>query len=162
MPMQWIAARLSVLLTTLFAAVTGATMSQSVAFTNAYLQRLGGHIDEAKRQLESLGAGDIGRLVTEPATREQLLEIFQRRVGDLEAAREAIANANVFVKPLICLFNLDGEIAWNTISTLVPSIPLDAAGLLYGLLGLAVGWGLWSLMKRWFRRRDKSPDAKAV
>jgi hypothetical protein len=160
--MHWIAARLSVLLTTLFAVITGATMSQSVAFTNAYLQRLGGHIDEAKRQLESVRAGDIGQLVTEPATREQLLEIFQRRVSDLEAAREAIANANVFVKPLTCLFNLDAEIASGTMSAFVFSVPLDIAGLFYGLLGFAVGWGLWILMKRWFRRRDKRPDVKAA
>jgi hypothetical protein len=160
--MQWMAARLSVLLSTLFAALIGATMSQAAAFTNAYLQRLGGHIDEAKRQLESLRAGDIGRLVTEPATREQLLEILQRRVSDLEAAREVIANANVFVKPLMCLFNLDAEIAWGTASAFVPSIPLDVAGLFYGFLGFAAGWGLWGLMRRWFRRGDKGPDAKAV
>ncbi|MFT5440862.1 MAG: hypothetical protein ACI9MJ_002736 [Alphaproteobacteria bacterium] len=160
--MQWIVARLSVLLTMLFAAATSATMSQSVAFTNAYLQRLGGHIDEAKRQLESLRAGDIGRLITESATREQLLDIFQRRVSDLEAARDAIVNASVFVKPLICLFNLDAEIAWGTVSAFVPSVPLDAAGLFYGVLGFAVGWGLWGLMRRWFRRGDKRPDARAV
>lgn len=160
--MHWIAARLSVLLTMLFAAITGAAMSQSVALTNAYLQRLGGHIDEAKRQLESVRAGDIGQLVTEPATREQLLEIFQHRVSDLEAAREAIANANVFVKPLKCLFNLDAEIAWRTISAFVPSVPLDAAGFFYGLLGFAVGWGIWSLMARWFRGGDKGADVKAV
>ncbi len=151
--MHWIAARLFILLRWLFVAVTGAAASQSVAWTNAYLQRLGGHIDEAKRHLESLRTGDIAKIVTEPGQRDQLLEVFQHRVTDLEAAREAIANASVFAKPFVCFFNLDGHIAWATLTEFVPSLPLDLAGISYGMLGAGVGWMLWGVMRRVLQRR---------
>ena len=158
--MHWIATRLSILLKWLFVALTGATASQSVAYTNAYLQRIGGHIDEAKRQLESLKSGEIARLVTETGMRDQLMEIFQRRVAELEAARDAIASATVFAKPFVCLFNLDGHIAWATLTEFVPSLPLDLVGLSYGLLGAGVGWLLWVVTRGVVQRR--SPDTKAA
>ena len=160
--MRWIVAKISTLIATVIAAIFGGAASQAVAFTNAYLQRLTGHLDEARRYLENLRSGEVGRIVTEPVARDQLLEVFQRRVTDLEAARDAIVNANAFMKPIICFYNFEEDIGSGTLDSFVPAIPLDLPSLVYGVVGIAIGLLLWDVstwpFKRWRQRRN----AKAV
>ena len=160
--MRWLAAKFSTLIATVIAAIFGAGASQAVAFTNAYLQRLTGHLDEARRYLESLRLGEMGRIVTEPVARDQLLEVFQRRVSDLEAARDAIVNANAFVKPLVGLLNLEEDIGSGTLATFVPAIPLDLPSLIYGLVGIVFGLLLWEILTWPFRRWRRRQETKAV
>lgn len=160
--MHWIATKISTLIAAVIAAAFGISASQAVAFTNAYVQNLIGHLDEARRYLESLQSGEVGRIVTDPAAREQLLEVFQRRVTDLEAAKDAIVNANAFMKPIICFYNFEKDIGEGTLDSFVPAIPLDLPSILYGVVGIAVGLLIWEILTWPFRRWRRRQETKAV
>ncbi len=154
--MRWLAGRLNELAGTVFAAVTGIAFAQGVAFANAYLQRLGGHIDEARGTLTNLSAGEYGRAVSDPASRDRLGDLVQARIAELEAARSTIDGASEFLKPVLCLFHIDLEIAGGAFGDFVPAIPLDPAGIVYGLLGMVVGWSIWRGAVRVAGRRRKT------
>lgn len=146
--MRWLTRQAADLFGTVFAALSGIVLAQGVAFANAYLQRIGGHIDEAKRTLSQLSSGNYAEAVAEPASREKLATLLTERIADLEAGRAAIEGASPFLKPLTCLFRLDLEVAGGTLSDFTPAIPLDTAGIVYGFVGIFLGWALWRLVVR--------------
>jgi hypothetical protein len=154
--MHWISEKISTLTGTIIAAVMGALTSQAVAFTHAYLQRLGGHIDEARKTLSGLTGGDIGRAVADPGSREKLMVAFQARIADLEAARNAISESGVFTKPFVLLANLDRDIALGTANGFTPAVPLDLPSLVYALAGMIIGLLVWDGVKAPFSRRRGS------
>lgn len=145
--MRWTLDKLSSLLGTILAAVMGASASQMVAYVNAYLQRLGGHIDEARQSLQSLRAGEMSAMVADAATRDQLVAGFQRRLAELESARGAIEAAGPFARPLALMSHLDRAIAGATFEKFTPAVPLDAPSLVYAVAGMVLGWLVWELVK---------------
>jgi hypothetical protein len=74
--MRWAWAKILTLIGAGIAAVFAAGSAQGPAFVQAYLQRLGGHIDEARRTVFELREGAMSRAVPDDTARDRLLEAF--------------------------------------------------------------------------------------
>jgi hypothetical protein len=133
--------------------VTGAVVfSQAPEFMQQYLQRLGGRLDEARRQLEQFKKvatqsglsleqfiaqtnGNADRAV---AKLGGVMSEAGARVEHLETAQMAIQHASPLSRPFVFLQYVDGEIARATWSIYQPAVPTTLEGALYALLGMAV------------------------
>lgn len=121
-------------------------------FIQQYLQRLGGHLDEARRQLaifENAAAAPPFRLTlpqyiertsanANPAV-AQLGSIMQGsidRVAELSAAESALRNASLWEKPFVFFAHLDRSIASATLDVYKPAVPTTAEGLVYAAAGM--------------------------
>ena len=65
--MGWIRKKLDSLAGTVTAIITGLASLQLPSFINAYLQRLGGHLDEARLGLVAIKSGGTGQTAEELA-----------------------------------------------------------------------------------------------
>lgn len=104
----------------LFAAV----LCQAPEYFQQYLQRLGGHVDEARRL-------------------ERQLPAVAERVADLAQGQEALARADALTRPFIFIRHMKTDIAWNTLNAYKPAVPLTFEAAIYALVGilLAVATG---------------------
>lgn len=124
----------------------GMGLSQAPAFTQAYLQRLGGHIDEARRTLARIERGEmLGRL--DIADREEAVAEFTARVHELEATHAAITDASPLFQPLVMLQHADTDIARRAWEAFTPAIPVDAPSLIYTATGLVLALLIYELIK---------------
>jgi hypothetical protein len=133
--------------------VAGAVLfSQLPEFFQQYLQRLGGHLDEARRQLEQFRAAaaqsgmTLDRLVADagaqgdPALARlgRTVAAAAQRVDALAAAESALRNAGAWSRPWVFLHRLDPAIARATWAVFRPAVPTTAEGLAYAAVGMAV------------------------
>lgn len=157
--MRWVLSKVDSLFATVAAAIIGLAASQLLAFIHAYLQRLGGHLDEARRAQSELLGGRNGPAINDEAVRAQIVELAQARIDALESAHQAIEQAGVFAKPLVFFQHIDQEISFATARAFHPALPLDMPSLAFGAAGIVFGWVLWELIKAPFalyRRRTAS------
>ncbi|MBO6784662.1 MAG: DUF2937 family protein [Alphaproteobacteria bacterium] len=153
--MGWAWAKLVALVGTGVAAVCAAASAQGPALVQAYLQRLGGHIDEARRTLQGFVDGTTGRLVADEATRQRLIDEFSRRVSELEQARARIVDAHPLLQPVELARNADPDILSATVDAFTPAMPLDTTSLVYAGAGLAIGWAVWEVVQWPLRARAR-------
>lgn len=147
-------------------------LAQGPEFMQQYLQRLGGHLDEARRILTQLLAtashsgqdplvwaekartssdaviADLGRLVL----------TTQQRVDDLAQAQQALQSASAWERPWTFLAHLDSSIFRGTWHDFRPAVPTTGEGALYAITGMLLAWALYSgvakpALLRVFRRR---------
>lgn len=144
--MRWTLRKCDSLLGTILAAVAGLGFAQLPALVQQYLQRLGGHVDEAQLNLSQVTAGAGFRNLDAPA-REVLSVSLETRVNELEFGERAISSASASARPFIFLRELDPEIAMAALRAFEPAVPLSMAGLIYGVAGIVVGWLLYELLK---------------
>ena len=156
--MSWITHKLDSLVGAVFAGVFGASASQFDIFVQQYLQRLGGHADEAQRNLTAIVAGERYRDFA-PASRQVLLDDAQARLAELQAAVQALGNSELFTRPFTFFAHVDREIAARTFEQFRPALPLDLAGIVFALYGVILGLIVYELIKApvalalWRRRR---------
>jgi hypothetical protein len=124
--------------------------SQVPEFIQQYLQRLGGHLDEARRQLMQFqqtaaqSGLTLDRLIAQTGANPdpavaKLGEVMTRtitRVDTLETAQAAIQNASLWSRPFAFLHHVDPAIARATWSIFRPAVPTTFEGLVYALLGM--------------------------
>jgi hypothetical protein len=136
------------------AGTTGAAVaSQLPEFVQQYLQRLGGHRDEALRMVATLKSQ--GSTVS-----DALLASAMERAASLTQAFEQIAAASAVARPVLFARHLDPEIARGTWSMFQPAVPLTSAGLVYALIGIVLGLLLLHLFAvpfKLLRRRRAHP-----
>ncbi|MBE2212778.1 MAG: DUF2937 family protein [Opitutaceae bacterium] len=138
--------------------VAGAVVfSQAPEFMQQYFQRLGGHLDEATRQLRQFEhvAEQAGESVSAFATRAQASAdtVMARmgdivagaitRVDDLSAAVAALRNATPWSRPFVFLEHVDVEIARATWGAFKPAVPTTFEGALYAAAGMIVFLALY-------------------
>jgi hypothetical protein len=159
--------------------VVGAVwFSQAPEFMQQYLQRLGGHLAEARRQLAQFEAiaREAGRslpdLAAQYATNAdptvvgmgRLMGDAETRVNALSASEAALRNASLWERPFVFLRHFDSEIASGTAGVFKPAVPTTIEGILYALMGvvviLVVYHGLFAPLVRRICR-GASPKAKA-
>jgi hypothetical protein len=116
----------------LWGAVGAGILTQGPEFLQQYLQRLSGHLDEARRLLEQT---------------PQLAP----RVAELAAARDALMGASAWTKPMAFLGHPQADIAWRTFADFRPALPLTLEGLAWGLAGVVIGVAIGSLLLAPFR-----------
>lgn len=119
-------------------------------FIQQYLQRLGGRLDEARRQLaefEAVAAQSkltlaqfIERTSANPDTAvARLGDVMQAavaRVNELAAAETALRTASLWEKPFVFFTHLDRSIASATLEVYKPAVPTTTEGLLYAAAGM--------------------------
>lgn len=144
--MSWVGRKFDNLGSALSGAGGGMGLSQAPAFTHAYLQRLGGHIDEARRTLGMVERGELLEQlgVTE---RQEAVRQFSGRVEELEQAYRAISEASPVMQPLTMLQHADNEIARRAWEAFTPAIPVDAPSLIYTGVGIVLALLIYELFK---------------
>lgn len=138
--------------------VVGAVLfSQGPEFMQQYLQRLGGHLDEARRQLAAFQrtASEAGLTLeafirqtaaTPDADVARLAGVMQEsvdRVASLAAAHDALAHAALWERPLVFLRHLDPAIARTTGAVYQPAVPTTLEGALYAFAGMVLVLALY-------------------
>jgi hypothetical protein len=148
--------------------VIGAVIfSQVPEFMQQYLQRLGGHLDEARRQLQQFqqtaaqsgltldhligqtsadanpAVAKLGGVMTEAIA----------RVDALQAAQSAIQHASLWSRPFVFLRYLDPAIAHATWTIFKPAVPTTVEGFVYALAGMLVLIGTYHLGVKYPLRR---------
>lgn len=138
--------------------VAGAVIfSQAPEFMQQYLQRLGGHVDEARRQLrqfESVARQSsltLEQLVhqtqtnTDPAVAKlgAVMTAAVTREEHLASAQDALLHASWLSRPFVFLRHFDADIAHATWAVFKPAVPTTFEGLVYAVAGMLVFVGLY-------------------
>jgi len=144
--MRWLLGKVDTLTGAVFTGAAGAALSQLSAFIQQYLQRLGGHLDEARRNYDLLLGAERYRQLDQ-AAREILANDALARVNEIQGAHDAIVNAGLFARPFVFLRHLDTDVAERTLAQFKPALPVDTEGLVYAGLGLVLGLALYELLK---------------
>lgn len=124
--------------------------SQVPEFIQQYLQRLGGHLDEARRQLRQFQQAamqaslTLDRLIAQTSANAdpavaRLGDVMTRaitRVDTLETAQSAIQNASLWSRPFALLHHVDPTVARATWTIFQPAVPTTVEGLVYALFGM--------------------------
>lgn len=156
------------------ACVLGAVvMAQGPEFLQQYYQRLGGHLDEARRQLERFEAAasaagkPFGQFVSDTianpdaglAKLGHTMQEASERVSSLQAAHEALGDASTWTRPFAYLRHADWEITQAALEVFKPAVPVTTEGAVYAAVGIAVGFCAWhfgvrSPVRLWHTRRQ--------
>ncbi|MEH6719314.1 MAG: DUF2937 family protein [Aurantimonas endophytica] len=146
---------MSALLIRLFAAILlGLTFSQSVEFTQQYLQRLGGAADELRQIVarfdESARSFALSRqeALERLRTNADTLVVRQgadaattiARFEDVERRYRDLIQAAPLSRPFIAAGDPDWAIARRTGEDYRPALPVSLEGLLLTLAGFGLGW----------------------
>lgn len=159
--MGWLLRKLDMLGGAVFAGTAGAATSQLQAFIQQYLQRLGGHLDEARRNYETILNSDRYQAI-DAQTRDLIVNDALARVREIRNVHDAILSADIFSKPFAFLTNLDPDVAHRTLEHFTPALPLDMEGIVYSGMGLIIGFIAYEIVKVPFsflgrkKRRGKS------
>jgi hypothetical protein len=157
---------------TLAAGLTGAAgLSQFPEYSQQYLQRLGGAVDELSRQVtryeadaeaEGLVLIDyLQRLAAEgPLARQQAAHMASdiARHEDLSAALDSLQGAGPFMRARLAGHIGDRAVARRALAAFKPALPLNFEGLSFAAAGflagsLALGSALWFLKTTWLTLR---------
>lgn len=165
--------------------VAGAVgLSQAPEFYQQYLQRLGGHLDEAVMQLARFQAvaHESGITLAEliATTRAQAAEPVARlgaviveteaRVQELRLASDALKGATFWERPWAFLRHADPDIMAGTWTAFKPAVPVTLEGLFYAGAGMvlalviyqgAVVWPVRVAARKWRIRRARVDLTKA-
>jgi len=133
--------------------VLGAVVfSQGPEFMQQYLQRLGGHLAEARRQLavfESTAAqagATLEQFIRQAGANPDpgvarlggVMTDAVARAGSLQSAHDALLQAAIWERPFVFLRHLDLEIARATGAIYQPAVPTTWEGLAYAFAGMLV------------------------
>ncbi|MSU45535.1 MAG: DUF2937 family protein [Lacunisphaera sp.] len=133
--------------------VLGAVLfSQGPEFMQQYLQRLGGHLDEVRRQLAIFQdtAAKAGVMLDhfiqqtganpDPGVARLggVMSDTMERVGSLQSAHDALMHSALWERPFVFLRHLDLEITRATCTIYQPAVPTTLEGLAYAMAGMLV------------------------
>lgn len=119
-------------------------------FIQQYLQRLGGRLDEARRQLaqfEAVAAQSkltLAQFIERTSTNTDasvarlggVMQDAIARVDELTSSEMAIRNASLWEKPFVFFAHLDRSIASATLDVYRPAVPTTTEGLIYAAAGM--------------------------
>jgi len=158
-------------------AVAGAlSLSQVPAFISHYVQRLGGHVAEAERNVAGwkaiaadTGHADVAALSqaflssavaeTVEAGRKCLGDV--ERLHSLQRAMESIGNAAPWKRGLTFLRHAESSIAGETLESFAPNVPVDPESIVYAVVGLVLGAVVYRGIKSGCRAGVRAAGARA-
>jgi len=140
------------LLDRLLCVAAAVLFSQLPEFMQQYLQRLEGHLDEAKLAVDRFKAAasqagmSLDQLVNSAAQNPDasmgklgaVVHDAVERVDQLGAADAALRNASALSRPYVFLSHVDWGIARATLSIYRPAVPTTLEGLAYALFGIVL------------------------
>jgi hypothetical protein len=140
--------------------VVGAVLfSQFPEFMQQYLQRLEGHLDEARLVVERFkdAAAQSGmtldQLVAGAAQNPDpsmgrlggVIQASVARVNELGAADAALRNASIAARPFVFIAHMDRGIARATLAIYKPAVPTTLEGFVYAGLGILLVLAVYHL-----------------
>lgn len=156
--MNWIVAMLD----RIFAVAGALLLSQLPTFMQQYGQQLAGHVNELKLQLDRMTkrASHSGKSLDQYIQKfvqnsdgdiqhqGQLMQDMVVRYQDLSEASLALNNASVFSKPFVFVKYLYSDIVASTFQLFTPGFAFSVEGLVYALLGILFGVGLFAALRK--------------
>lgn len=139
----------------------GAIAAQTPEFAQQYAQRLGGAVDELRRQIASLESDArasgttrddaVERLRASPdglvARRGEAAQTDIARLARLSAQQQALTDAtSPLGRTVAVIRDPDLPIARATMHDYQPAVPTTADGLTAGLVGFLAAWGGWRVL----------------
>jgi hypothetical protein len=135
------------------AALGAVAMAQFPQFCAQYIQRLGGHVDEAARNIEKYReiAKETGKSLYQYSQHllnskdPAVFKTGQKIAGDLErynqlaAALKELQNAPAYKKFFVFISHLDMDIARGAWENFTPGLPVTMEGAAYAAAGIIIG-----------------------
>ncbi|WP_170294975.1 DUF2937 family protein [Roseospira navarrensis] len=147
MPGGWMLRKLDSLAGAVVAAAGGVAASQWREFLQQYLQRLGGHVDEARLNRDHLTSlYEVAGAAEKPVVADMLADGEARVAALMEALRQ-LTDAGAVMQPVVFVRTLDPMIAQATLERFQPAVPLDTASLLWAGAGMVLALMLYELVK---------------
>ena len=163
----------------------GVIAAQGPEYAQQYAQRLGGALDEVRREIATLDAdaravgssreGAVDRLRGNPDTlvarRGEAARYDVERLKSLEAQQQALNAATSPLGRLAAVMrNPDPPLARATYAEYKPAVPTTTDGLVAGFLGFLATWAGWRLLadlgrhlgRRTARRPVRPPETTAI
>ncbi|MFK7941044.1 MAG: DUF2937 family protein [Roseovarius sp.] len=145
---------------TLAGGLTGAAgLSQFPEFSQQYLQRLGGKVEELTRFVEEFDADasavgvsreqalvDLAQGGGIGAERAQTMVSTIDRQARLSTALEDLRGAGPFTRAYHANAFTDSELARGTLNDFKPALPLTFEGIVFSVLGFLAGIGVFSFV----------------
>jgi len=144
-------------------AVLGAlACAQFPQYATQYIQRLGGHVDEAARNMEKYReiAKEVGKSLyqysqhllnsKDPAVFRtgQKIASDLERYDQLAAALKELQSAPAYKKFIVFIQNIDLDIARATLGNFTPGLPVTLEGAAYAAAGIVIGMVLYFCVSR--------------
>lgn len=154
----------------------GIVASQLPAFSQQYIQRLGGAVDELTlvtqaydRDAAAVGLSREQALVQQSASGEfgalradNMAATFARQ-RDLQASLDALQNTVPYQRVALAMHFRDQDVARAALDAFEPAVPLTATGAVFALAGAFLGWcvsrlvlALFGALRRIFVRGGRS------
>ena len=144
--MSWLGEKVDSFLAAGLIAVCGIAGSQGQAFSVQYIQRLGGHLDEARDHLADVQTGLRYRVMGD-TVRGELETAAKDRVAVLDRAYSKAKNANVLTRPIAILRYGEPSILAGTEKDFVPALPASRDGVIYTVFGMLLGFALYEFLR---------------
>ena len=144
--MSWFGQKVDAFLAAGVIAVCGVAGSQGQAFAVQYIQRLGGHLDEARSHLADVQSGLRYRVMGD-TVRAELETEAKARVAVLDRAYSRVKDANVITRPVAMLRFAEPSILAATERDFVPALPASRDGVFYTAVGMIVGFVLYEILR---------------
>lgn len=158
---------------TLAGGLAGAvSMSQFPEFSQQYLQRLGGAVDELSRVVDDF---DRSALAVDKTRAEALAsltgsEFLERRRADMTATFDrfdrlsedflALENAGLVERAIQPLRFSDNDVARRAFEDFRPAVPVTSIGIGFAAAGFLIGalviWSFCAFLRLGFRRRART------
>ncbi|MCL6590722.1 MAG: DUF2937 family protein [Firmicutes bacterium] len=152
--------------------VAGAVIfAQFPQYFAQYMQRLGGHLEEARRAVDQYAQAAAGNQVSLQeyinihlisgnkifVSTGKLIQGFVDRLNYLENAFNSLQAATPWNRLWVFVRRMDPQIARQTWENFTPGIPATLEALGYALAGILLAWGIYqglkSFIKLIFRKR---------
>lgn len=143
-----------------FAVVGALVCAQAPMFIQQYSQQLSGRVAELKLQVGAIaGAAAQGQKSVPQYIQRfidsgdqdfilqgELMERMTLRYGNLSEALEDLNTTSIWAKPFVFIRDFNWDIASITFTDFQPGLPFTLEGLVYALIGIGIGYGLFSVI----------------
>jgi hypothetical protein len=150
------------LLDRICAALGAIAFAQFPQYLVLYIQRLGGHVDEAARNIDKYReiAKEVGKSLyqysqhllgsNDPAVFKTGQKVAQdlQRYDSLAAALKELQSAPAYKKFFVFLKDMDFDIARATLANFTPGLPFNLEGAAYAAAGIIIGMVLYFCVSR--------------
>ncbi len=144
--MEWVWRKIDVLAAAVFIAGASVAASQGHAFMTQYQERLSRDLEQARARADEIKTGLRYKLMSD-IVRAELEATAQARFDQLNTAHSAIAGAGMITKPLALARHREPHLVAETKRDFVPRAPRDASGIIYAVLGVALGFLAYEILK---------------
>jgi len=157
---------LSKILDRIFAVVGALLFIQFPVFMDQYVMHLAGRVDELQYQVLLMreAATQSGKTLKEFVAKfiensdldfsrqGELMQGMVQRLSSFSDSLASLLNANFLTRPFKFLFHLDWAVVKSTFSTYKIGLFLTFESLIYGLIGIVVGYYFYQVVHTLFQR----------